>query len=300
MAKYRYIKDSFWTDPYIEKLSPDYKLVFLYLLTNPQCNVGGVYEIRIKRIAYETGYDVEVIENILKRFEDDGKIITWNDWLYIVNFTKNQADNPAIQKGILRIYSELPEELQIIIRGGKINKIKKYKNNLHNSRKDEVKKRDGFKCVMCGNTEDLHIDHIKPLFLGGSNHLENLRTLCRKCNLGRNKDDYDINEIYIESDRVSEDSKNPVELGKVKLSKVYINKEKLGEFSNVLLTQEELEKLNKAFGEPNTKVLIEELSSYMASKRKSYSSHYATLLNWGRRKIQSHQEKLQPKNRTIV
>ena len=36
MAEYSYIKFSFWADPENEKLSPEAKLVFLYLISNPQ------------------------------------------------------------------------------------------------------------------------------------------------------------------------------------------------------------------------------------------------------------------------
>jgi len=91
-----------------------------------------------------------------------------------------------------------------------------------------------------------------------------------------------------------------VNLSKVKLSKVKLSKDTYGEFNNVHLSLEEKEKLISTYGEKNTEILIAELSSYMASKGKRYSSHYATLLNWGRRKIQEHSNKLQTKKRTIV
>lgn len=42
--------------------------------------------------------------------------------------------------------------------------------------------RDGNKCLECGDTENLSIDHIKPIHLGGTNRFSNLRTLCVKCN----------------------------------------------------------------------------------------------------------------------
>lgn len=51
--------------------------------------------------------------------------------------------------------------------------------------------RDHFMCVLCGNspTRDpqcvLHIDHIAPHSRGGPTTVENLRTLCKKCNLGK-------------------------------------------------------------------------------------------------------------------
>jgi 5-methylcytosine-specific restriction endonuclease McrA len=37
-------------------------------------------------------------------------------------------------------------------------------------------------CELCGSIESLVIDHIIPLVQGGSNELDNLRTLCNSCN----------------------------------------------------------------------------------------------------------------------
>lgn len=49
----------------------------------------------------------------------------------------------------------------------------------------EVLSRDGFKCVYCGGTERLHIDHMTPVSEGGTNRIGNLATACRECNLGK-------------------------------------------------------------------------------------------------------------------
>jgi len=57
-----------------------------------------------------------------------------------------------------------------------------------------------------------------------------------------------------------------------------------GEFQNVRMTTAEFEKFVQAEGADRANALIEELSSYLASSGKRYKSHYATLLNWGRRK----------------
>lgn len=115
------------------------------------------------------------------------------------------------------------------------------------------------------------------------------------------------NGSYTECIQDVYNSDTQVRLGKVSIGKVSIeeNKDvsvslKYGEFNNVAMTQEEYNKLVEKIGEPNTKILIEELSGYLASTRKKYSSHYATLLNWARRKIQNHQEKLQTKKRYIA
>lgn len=90
-----------------------------------------------------------------------------------------------------------------------------------------------------------------------------------------------------------------VRLGKDRLELEIKDIHILGEFKNVKLSEEELQKLNERFGEKNTQIIIEELSSYMASKGKRYSNHYATLLNWGKRKVENYQNNNKPK-RTII
>ena len=55
----------------------------------------------------------------------------------------------------------------------------------------KVMLRDNFKCCLCGAspakdpTVELHIDHIKPWSKGGETVIDNLQTLCSKCNLGK-------------------------------------------------------------------------------------------------------------------
>jgi hypothetical protein len=55
----------------------------------------------------------------------------------------------------------------------------------------QVLQRDNFKCCGCGASPaitlgvKLHVDHIYPWSEGGETVLENLQTLCSKCNLGK-------------------------------------------------------------------------------------------------------------------
>jgi len=57
-----------------------------------------------------------------------------------------------------------------------------------------VFKRDNYACVICGKSPathrgiTLHLDHKIPYSKGGESSLENLRTLCNKCNLGKGND----------------------------------------------------------------------------------------------------------------
>ena len=55
----------------------------------------------------------------------------------------------------------------------------------------KVLMRDNFKCCVCGaspakdSSVELHVDHIIPWSKGGETTIENLQTLCSKCNLGK-------------------------------------------------------------------------------------------------------------------
>lgn len=54
-----------------------------------------------------------------------------------------------------------------------------------------VLKRDRFRCVSCGRSPatdlgcELHVDHVHPFSKGGKTTLDNLRSSCAECNLGK-------------------------------------------------------------------------------------------------------------------
>jgi len=48
--------------------------------------------------------------------------------------------------------------------------------------RDKIFARDNQTCLCCGSKEKLSIDHIKSVFNGGQDCLNNLQTLCNKCN----------------------------------------------------------------------------------------------------------------------
>ena len=71
-------------------------------------------------------------------------------------------------------------------------------------------------------------------------------------------------------------------------------KHKYGEYNNVLLTDEELDKLKAEYIDWQDR--IENLSSYVASTGKSYKSHYATIKNWARKDQGKPQQSVYKKN----
>lgn len=66
-----------------------------------------------------------------------------------------------------------------------------------------------------------------------------------------------------------------------------IVKDRLGEFGNVALTQDEKTKLIQQIGIQGFEQYVANLDLYIAQKGKKYKSHYATILNWYRRDHQN-------------
>lgn len=87
--------------------------------------------------------------------------------------------------------------------------------------------------------------------------------------------------------RLVDDPSTQVRIGKERIGKDSIEEKKparhkFGEYHNVLLTDEDMEKLKTEF--PNDyEARIERLSAYIAQSGKAYKNHLATIRNWARK-----------------
>ena len=112
MAKLRSVSTAFWSDPFVEELSPSEKLLFLYLVTNEKTNMLGIYESSVKKIAFETGIRKDDVLKHLKGFERVGKVKYINNYVVLVNFMKHQNFNTNMKKSAIDIYNNLPNMLK--------------------------------------------------------------------------------------------------------------------------------------------------------------------------------------------
>ena len=79
MALYRHVYLKFWKDDKVMELfSVEEKLLFLFLLTNPNTTQIGVYKILPKEIAFMTGFEEEEVSIMLELFEKEYKLIKYN------------------------------------------------------------------------------------------------------------------------------------------------------------------------------------------------------------------------------
>lgn len=106
MARYRNVSTSFWEDnKIVDDFTPEDKYIYLYCMTNPHTNLCGCYEISLKQIAYETGYNTDSVERLLKRLDMTHEVIRYSaptKELLIINWDKyNWSRSEKLDKPLL-------------------------------------------------------------------------------------------------------------------------------------------------------------------------------------------------------
>ena len=62
--------------------------------------------------------------------------------------------------------------------------LDKLNTRRYREQRERIFSRDGRVCQICGTDEgEMHIDHIIPRKAGGDHSMDNLRVLCKACNL---------------------------------------------------------------------------------------------------------------------
>ena len=107
----RSVNTHFWNDRYVRKLNKDEKLLYLYFLTSPLTNLLGIYELTIERMSFDTKITENTIDKCIEKFVNDGKILYANDYIFMLNFLKNQNLNENMKKNVLKIANNLPDDV---------------------------------------------------------------------------------------------------------------------------------------------------------------------------------------------
>ena len=92
MAIYRNISMNFWTDSKVDDdFTPEDKYFYLYLLTNPHTNICGCYEVSMKQMCRETGYNEDTVRRLLDRMEHQHGVVRYSQAtkeILVVNWHK--------------------------------------------------------------------------------------------------------------------------------------------------------------------------------------------------------------------
>jgi hypothetical protein len=135
--KLRSINTRIWDDSWISELSPNEKLVWLYLLTNPLTNLIGVYEITLKRIAFDTGLSIDSVREAIEGFQRQKKAFYYENHIMLVNFYANQSMNPKMIIGAKKVFDDLPENIKNHILTNPLKGYQTLSNGIDRVRKDE-------------------------------------------------------------------------------------------------------------------------------------------------------------------
>ena len=116
MATFRKIHTTFWTDPFVENLTHEQKLFYVYLISNTKTKQCGIYEISKKYISYETGFSINEVSELLNHFIKTEKIYyneTTNE-IAILNWWKyNWSTSPKVLACIRKELNEVKDKVLI-------------------------------------------------------------------------------------------------------------------------------------------------------------------------------------------
>lgn len=99
---------------------------------------------------------------------------------YLVDYKTDEFDSETIVEFITRIEEKRGDYYLNPEIWNSISKVERAR--VSNKVRFAIYARDNYRCVKCGDTEDLEIDHIYPISKGGKSDLDNLQTLCHNCN----------------------------------------------------------------------------------------------------------------------
>lgn len=108
MANYRTISTAFWTDSKVDDdFTPEDKYFYLYLLTNPHTNICGCYEISMKQMERETGYNQDTVKRLIYRMEKNHNVIRYSEdtkEVLLINWGKyNWSASEKVKKAVLSV-----------------------------------------------------------------------------------------------------------------------------------------------------------------------------------------------------
>lgn len=106
MPVYRNISLSFWTDSKVDDdFTPEDKYFYLYLLTNPHTTISGCYEVSMKQMCRETGYNEDSVTRLLDRMEHQHGVVQYSrdtKEVLIVNWAKyNWTTSEKMLSGVM-------------------------------------------------------------------------------------------------------------------------------------------------------------------------------------------------------
>lgn len=113
--KSRVVGTRFWKDRWIRSCDPLERYLFMYLITNDQTSLCGIYQSTTDEMAHDTGLDYRQIPLMMEKFEAAGKAALFEEeWVIVMNSIKHHnLNNMHIRRGIEKELEALPEYVKV-------------------------------------------------------------------------------------------------------------------------------------------------------------------------------------------
>jgi len=98
-----------WKDEWILELTPEEKLLFVYLFSNECTSLSGLYKIAKRVIAFETGLSLDFVNKTLARFEKVGKVYYQDGLIWVVNLRRYNRGGATVYTRILSDIAAIPD-----------------------------------------------------------------------------------------------------------------------------------------------------------------------------------------------
>lgn len=128
---------------------------------------------------------IEYFQNHPKQDSSHGPVVDWVEDKYKKIYNKKPRDTWRSIRNLHEV-GFLIKVRKGIYRYDPESEKKKELDDFTKEQKEAILKKDNYKCALCGKGKkegvELHIDHIKPKYLGGKSIIENGQVLCSQHN----------------------------------------------------------------------------------------------------------------------
>lgn len=156
---YRVINTAIHQDEWFRSLTINQKNIWFYLLSAPESNLSGIYQIDLQYMELNTGISLAEIRATFEKFQKDDRLAFKNKYVIIIKFLSHQQLNTNQIKRVCRIITEeIPAEVREYIR-----KLEPFKATINGLDKYETLQewlKNGSKALRNGS-KALHKDNDK-------------------------------------------------------------------------------------------------------------------------------------------
>jgi len=155
-------------------------------------------DLNYATLAYDLRCDEETIKSILNDFD----LFVINDDSFGSNSVQRRLDDRDARRGkatksVIKRWPNAIDAKNASLRSQRLS-IARTKGTHTKNEWENMRSFFG-ECLKCGSDNDIVKDHVVPIYQGGSDSIENIQPLCRRCNASKGSESINYKLEYFES-----------------------------------------------------------------------------------------------------